>query len=334
MNTTQKIANTGSVAMCELASRGRVPGQIVLVLQGGGALGAYQAGVYQALHEGGIEPDWVVGTSIGAINASLIAGNEPENRLPRLEEFWRRMADTSPWDPWSIWPQASSITLLPAHFDRWPSQLFRTKSACSVRTCIFHWARTMRVTTRPTPWRRRCSILSIFPLVNRCRPRLTVGAAHVGTSQMRYFDSRDMEIGVKHILASGALPPAFPAVRIDGELYWDGEILSNTPTEVVFDDNPRQSSLIFAVHMWNPIATGTGDDLAGPASPEGHPVFKPGCNSHLPPAADPSVASYDPAACRAPSRSGTQQRGCARARHSWLSDPYACRPPAGTAARQ
>src|SRR3954470_14124919 len=77
------------------------PGQVVLVLQGGGALGAYQAGVYQAMHEGGIEPDWVVGTSIGAINASLIAGNEPENRLPRLEEFWRRMADTSPWDSWS-----------------------------------------------------------------------------------------------------------------------------------------------------------------------------------------------------------------------------------------
>jgi len=92
-----------------------------------------------------------------------------------------------------------------------------------------------------------------FSLVNRCQPRLTVGAAHVRTSQMKYFDSRDMELGVKHILASGALPPAFPAVRIDGELYWDGGILSNTPTEVVFDDNPRRSSLIFAIHMWNPI---------------------------------------------------------------------------------
>jgi NTE family protein len=91
-----------------------------------------------------------------------------------------------------------------------------------------------------------------FPLIAQCKPRLTVGAAHVRTSQMRYFDSRESEIGVKHIMASGALPPAFPAVRIDGDLYWDGGILSNTPTEVVFDDNPRRNSLIFAVHLWNP----------------------------------------------------------------------------------
>src|SRR5690349_15694119 len=92
-----------------------------------------------------------------------------------------------------------------------------------------------------------------FSLLNDRRLRLTVGAAHVRTSQMRYFDSRDIRLGAEHILASGALPPAFPAVRIDGELFWDGGILSNTPTEVIFDDNPRRNSLIFAVHMWNPI---------------------------------------------------------------------------------
>ena len=102
------------------------------------------------------------------------------------------------------------------------------------------------------PLRETLSELVDFALVNRCTPRLTVGAAHVRSSMMRYFDSRDGEIGVEHILASGALPPAFPAVRIDGELYWDGGILSNTPTETIFDDNPRRSSLIFAVHMWNP----------------------------------------------------------------------------------
>ncbi len=102
------------------------------------------------------------------------------------------------------------------------------------------------------PLERTLDELVNWPLINRCRPRLTVGAAHVRTSVMKYFDGRDMAIGVKHIMASGALPPAFPAVRIDGELYWDGGILSNTPTEVVFDDNPRRNSLIFAVHMWNP----------------------------------------------------------------------------------
>jgi NTE family protein len=104
-----------------------------------------------------------------------------------------------------------------------------------------------------SPLEKTLSELVDFALVNRCRPRLTVGAAHVRSSQMKYFDSRDMELGVKHVLASGALPPAFPAVRVDGELYWDGGILSNTPTEVIFDDNPRRDSLIFAVHMWNPV---------------------------------------------------------------------------------
>jgi NTE family protein len=97
-----------------------------------------------------------------------------------------------------------------------------------------------------------------FTLVNKCNPRLTVGAAHVRTSEMKYFDSRDGEIGAKHIMASGALPPAFPAVRIDGELYWDGGILSNTPTEVIFDDKPRRNSLIFAVHLWNPMGDEPG----------------------------------------------------------------------------
>ena len=91
-----------------------------------------------------------------------------------------------------------------------------------------------------------------FALVNKCSPRLTVGAANVRTAEMRYFDSRDAPITVRHVMASGALPPAFPAVRIDGELYWDGGILSNTPVEAVFDDKPRRNSLIFAVHIWNP----------------------------------------------------------------------------------
>ncbi len=102
------------------------------------------------------------------------------------------------------------------------------------------------------PLRRTLSELVDFSVLNRNTPRLMVGAAHVRTSMMHYFDTRKTEITVEHILASGALPPAFPAVRIDGELYWDGGILSNTPTEAIFDDDPRRNSLIFAVHMWNP----------------------------------------------------------------------------------
>lgn len=226
-------------------------GQIVLVFQGGGALGAYQAGVYQALHEAGIEPDWIIGTSIGAINASLIAGNEAQNRLPALKEFWHRMADKSVWDAWSAWPQiAQSLSYwktlsggIPGFFEPNPSAFWGTRVPLGADRAGFY---------STAPLEKTLLELVDFPLINRCKPRLTVGAAHVSTSQMRYFDGRDIEIGVKHILASGALPPAFPAVRIDGELYWDGGILSNTPTEVVFDDNPRRNSLIFAVHMWNP----------------------------------------------------------------------------------
>jgi NTE family protein len=103
------------------------------------------------------------------------------------------------------------------------------------------------------PLRRSLEESVDFSLVNRGHPRLTVGAAHLRTSMMHYFDSKEMPLASEHIMASGALPPAFPAVRIDGELYWDGGILSNTPTERIFDDHPRRNSLIFAVHLWNPL---------------------------------------------------------------------------------
>jgi NTE family protein len=228
------------------------PGQIVLVFQGGGALGAYQAGVYQALHEAGIEPDWIIGTSIGAINASLIAGNEAHNRLPRLQEFWRRMADKSFWHDWSLWPQMSQA------LSYWKTLTSGIPGFFEPNLLAFLGPHVPLVPDRAgyystAPLEETLGELVDFSLINRCRPRLTVGAAHVRSSQMRYFDGRDMPIGVKHIMASGALPPAFPPVRIDGELYWDGGILSNTPTEVVFDDNPRRNSLVFAVHMWNPL---------------------------------------------------------------------------------
>ena len=228
------------------------PGQIVLVLQGGGALGSYQAGVYQALHEAGIEPDWIIGTSIGAINASLIAGNAPQNRLSRLREFWKRMEQHPVWNFRDIVSGLQRKTVLLVDGDRRHSRLLPAEPAGTCRRQLSARRRPGRLLfdraagedTRPNS--------SISICVNRCTPRLTVGAAHVRTSQMRYFDSRDGELGVKHIMASGALPPAFPAIRIDGELYWDGGILSNTPTEAVFDDNPRKNSLIFAVHLWNP----------------------------------------------------------------------------------
>ncbi|WP_262047528.1 patatin-like phospholipase family protein [Bradyrhizobium sp. Bra78] len=229
-----------------------LPGQVVLVLQGGGALGSYQAGVYQALHESGIEPDWVIGTSIGAINASLIAGNEPGQRLARLREFWKRMEQNPVWNFRTAFPDFneklsywSTVTNgIPGFFR--PNALAHAGDSYPLGPDNAGFYST-------APLEKTLLDLVDFSLVNRCAPRLTVGAAHVRTSQMRYFDSRDGELTVKHVMASGALPPAFPAVRIDGDLYWDGGILSNTPTEAVFDDNPRKDALIFSVHLWNPV---------------------------------------------------------------------------------
>jgi len=231
--------------------RRKANGQVVLVLQGGGALGAYQVGVYQALHEAGVEPDWIVGTSIGAINASIIAGNKPQDRLTMLDQFWKRMERPNAWpfvpawtgisDTWSYWSTLAGG--IPGFFKPNLPAFWGAHIPLGVDRAGFYSTMSLRETLAE---------LVDFSIVNRGSPRLTVGAANVRTSMMHYFDSRQSEITIKHVMASGALPPAFPAVRIDGEFYWDGGILSNTPTEVIFDDNPRRNSLIFAVHLWNP----------------------------------------------------------------------------------
>ncbi|CCD92185.1 conserved hypothetical protein [Bradyrhizobium sp. ORS 375] len=235
-----------------IIDRSKLPGQVVLVLQGGGALGSYQAGVYQALHEAGLEPDWVIGTSIGAINAALIAGSPVQERMARLSEFWKRMHRKPAWALRTAFPDFNErlsywMTVthgIPGFFR--PNALAHAGDGYPLGAEQAGYYST-------TPLRETLQELVDFDLLNSGGLRLTVGAAHVRSSRMHYFDSRDGAIDVRHILASGALPPAFPAVRIDGELYWDGGILSNTPTEVVFDDNPRRDSLIFAVHLWNPV---------------------------------------------------------------------------------
>jgi NTE family protein len=229
-----------------------LPGRIVLVLQGGGALGSYQAGVYQALSEAGIEPDWIIGTSIGAINASLIAGNSRSDRLPKLKEFWNRMKQNPIWNTRTAFPDFNERLSYWATISHGIAGFFRPNPLAHAGDSYPLGAENAGYYST-APLEKTLADLVDVDLLNRCEPRLTVGAAHVRTSQMRYFDSSHCELSLKHIMASGALPPAFPAVRIDGELYWDGGILSNTPTEVVFDDNPRKDSLIFAVHLWNPM---------------------------------------------------------------------------------
>jgi NTE family protein len=242
-----------------------LPGQVVLVFQGGGALGAYQGGVYQALHEAGIEPDWVIGTSIGAINGSIIAGNAPGRRLEALREFWDRMARKSPWEmppvvqlPFASMPlpflqplvswggnlAAQLMTIyggVTGYFSPNSALALGLNAPIGVEQAGFYTIEALHET-----------LANLIDLnrINAKQPRLTVGAVNVRSGRMHYFDSRDMPLTLKHVLASGALPPAFPAIRIDGDPYWDGGIYSNTPIETVFDDYPRRDSVVFTVQMW------------------------------------------------------------------------------------
>lgn len=229
-----------------------LPGQVVLVLQGGGALGAYQVGVYEALHAAGIEPDWVIGTSIGAINAALIAGNPPEKRMERLQAFWRAVEQSGAADGPAQWfPDVgiaatrfwTMVAGIPHFFTPNPLAWFGQHALVGIEHAAYY-------TTSPL----RSTLAGLLDLdyLNAGNTRLSLGAVKVRNGEMTYFDSREEAIAIEHVLASGALPPAFPAVRIKDEFYWDGGIYSNTPLEAVLDDRPRRSSLIFTVDVWNP----------------------------------------------------------------------------------
>jgi NTE family protein len=226
-------------------------GQVVVVLQGGGALGAYQAGVYEALHDSGIEPDWLIGISIGAINASLIAGNDAGARLDRLKEFWKRIEHSS------LTGLAGSLPMIGPAAANWMTLASGVRNFFEPNPRA-HFGPYLKLKPEEAgyystaPLKETLTELVDFDVLNSKKTRLTVGAADVRSSAMHYFDSRKQTIDVRHIMASGALPPAFPPVRIDDALYWDGGILSNTPVEAVFDDNPRRNSIVFAVHLWNP----------------------------------------------------------------------------------
>ncbi|HEV2546598.1 MAG TPA: patatin-like phospholipase family protein [Stellaceae bacterium] len=223
--------------------------QVVLVLQGGGALGAYQAGVYQGLCEGGIVPDWVIGTSIGAINGAIIAGNPAKTRMTKLQDFWASVASRRAFD--EVWSAsflgnlfANMATIahgVPGFFQPNLQVPWGLHIPVGVERAAFY---------STEPLRRTLAELVDFDHLGRRETRLTVGAVNVRTAEMTYFDSRDMDLSVSHIMASGALPPAFPAVRIGDDHYWDGGVFSNTPVEAVLDDKPRRDSLIFSVNMW------------------------------------------------------------------------------------
>jgi len=222
----------------------------VLVLQGGGALGAYQAGVYEALAKHGILPDWVTGISIGAINSALIAGNPPERRVERLREFWDLVSsgDTLPApEPEMLRTafnffsaQLAVFTGIPGFFEpRIPPPLLQAPGTQGARS--FYDVSRLRGTLEQ---------YVDFDLINAGKVRLALGAVDVELGNSIYFDNTRQRIAPEHVMASGALPPGFPPVEIDGRYYWDGGVVSNSPLTYVVDDRPRVDSLVFQVDLF------------------------------------------------------------------------------------
>ena len=231
--------------------------QRVLVLQGGGALGSYQAGAYQALCHFGFEPEWIAGISIGAVNAAIIAGNEPDKRIAKMKEFWQMVSAPVPWQPLTNGERSRS--------------LFNETSAALIATFGVPGFFTPRIPPAPlwphgspqaqsyydtAPLKKTLERLVDFDRINDLKTRLSVGAVSVTTGNFRYFDNFEFrkagkKVGPEHIMASGALPPGFPPIVIEGESYWDGGIASNTPLDYVLDAEVDRDLLIFQVDLFS-----------------------------------------------------------------------------------
>jgi NTE family protein len=231
--------------------------RIALLLQGGGALGAYQAGVYQALDEAGLYPSWVAGISIGAMNCAIIAGNPPERRVARLREFWE-MISSSPLG-------LPNFTVLDSK-NQFGRQFINQAQAMNILLFGAPHFFSPRVPP-PSLWppsdplkasyydtapaRATLERLVDFDLINKRQIRFSVGAVDVCSGNFRYFDSDDCEIRVEHVMASGSLPPGFAATEVDDKFYWDGGLISNTPLQWVLDSHPRKDTLAFQVDLWS-----------------------------------------------------------------------------------
>ena len=229
--------------------------RIALILQGGGALGSYQAGVYQALAEANLHPDWVAGISIGAINSALIAGNPAEKRVERLREFWEAIT-TSPFGiPDFYEPRGEVARTLVNHASSLGALLGGVPDFFKPRVPppYLYPDGTLEATSYydVAPLRATLGRLVDFDLINASAIRFSVGAVNVRTGNFVYFDNATHHIRPEHVIASGSLPPGFPPTEIEGEYYWDGGLVSNTPLQWVLDSVPRQDTLAFQVDLWS-----------------------------------------------------------------------------------
>jgi NTE family protein len=240
------------------ATRPRPPFEcIALLLQGGGALGAYQAGVYEALTEADLHPDWIAGISIGAINGALIAGNAPEARVGKLRAFWESVS-ARPWCDWGERSFAAKGDVVRQWLNQMSANLALVNGAGGFFTPRFpapwlHPPGTIEATSAYDTSSLKATLerLIDFDRINASGMRFSAGAVNVRSGNFVYFDTTTHTIGPEHIMASAALPPGFPAVEIEGEHYWDGGLVSNTPLRWVVDSDPHLDTLAFQVDLWN-----------------------------------------------------------------------------------
>ena len=231
--------------------------RIALLLQGGGALGSYQAGAYQALAEANLHPDWVAGISIGAINSALIAGNAPQQRVEKLRAFWETV--TTP---------PMGVPFLPGLEIKNDMQRQMVNQWRAMGTMLFGAPSFFKPRVPPPiftpsgnpgnlsfydigPLKALLESLVDFDRINAREIRFSVGATNVKTGNLTYFDNTTHKVGAAHVMASGSLPPGFPATEVDGEFYWDGGIVSNTPLQWVLDARPRNDTLAFQIDLWS-----------------------------------------------------------------------------------
>jgi NTE family protein len=242
------------------ATERHLPFEVVaLLLQGGGALGAYQAGVYEALCEAGIGPNWVAGMSIGAVNAAIIAGNPPNARVDRLREFWTQVtADGACFGAGTPCIDVARGDVMRQLLNQMSAGLAMANGALGFFAArpVLPWfqpAGTIEATSfyDTSALMRTLERLVDFDRLNAGVIRLSIGAVNVRTGNFVYFDTATHTIRPEHVMASGALPPGFPAVEIEGESYWDGGLVSNTPLQWVVDSEPHRDTLVFQVDLWS-----------------------------------------------------------------------------------
>lgn len=238
--------------------------QVALVLQGGGALGAYQAGVYEGVCETRIEPTWIAGISIGALNAAIIAGNPAKDRVAKLAEFWGLISKPN-WLPPTTLGAEDQLGGMNPHVRSWWDTWEAWRALTEGQRGFFaprHWLEVSGVLssgTQPkdlgwydtTPMLRTLNEMVDFDRINKGEMRVSVGAVNVRTGELEYFDNRNTALRAEHFLASGSLPPSFPAVEIDGEFYWDGGVVSNTPLSYVMQNRERRNMLVMQIDLWN-----------------------------------------------------------------------------------